>query len=94
METPPGPARVSRRLKEQFAPAYLATTGLVQVLVLDALIIRQFADQERDLPLALVAGHWYRAAMAVATIGLAGVAVTLASSVPMWNQILRYARGG
>jgi hypothetical protein len=40
METPPGPERVSRRLKEQFAPAYLAISGLVQVLVLDALISR------------------------------------------------------
>jgi hypothetical protein len=40
METPPGPERVSRRLREQFAPAYLAISGLVQVLVLDALISR------------------------------------------------------
>jgi hypothetical protein len=40
METPPGPERVSRRLREQFAPAYLAITGLVQVLVLDALITK------------------------------------------------------
>ena len=26
--------------------------------------------------------------------GLAGVVAIIASSVPMWNQILRYARGG
>jgi hypothetical protein len=211
METPPGPERVSRRLREQFAPAYLAISGLVQVLVLDALIarvegdyteygavewlvavatflvcvdiwheylmtvlshvwlpglldslvpfaflvtellmvhfvgedlrgwllgyglvalvgvaawaqrnlrIRQFADEERDVPLALAARHWYRdalavavtafgllgwllydalglesAQLAVAVAGLAGVVVIIASSVPMWNEILRYARG-
>jgi hypothetical protein len=211
METPPGPARVSRRLREQFAPAYLAISGLVQVLVLDALIsrveggyggygtvewllavatflvcvdiwheylmtvlshvwlpglldslvpfaflvtellmvhfvgedlrgwllgyglvalvgvaawlqrnlrIRQVADEERDLLLALAARHWYRGALAVAVTafgllgwllydplglesaqlavaiaGLVGVVAIIASSVPMWNQILRYARG-
>jgi hypothetical protein len=211
METPPGPERVSRRLREQFAPAYLAISGLVQVLVLDALIsrvegayteygavewlvavatflvcvdiwheylmtvlshvwlpglldslvpfaflvaellmvhfvgedlrgwllgyglvalvgvaawaqrnvrIRQFAEKDRDLPLALATGHWYRGALAVAVTvfgllgwllydplglasaplvvgvaGLVGVVVIIASSVPMWNQILRYARG-
>jgi hypothetical protein len=211
MQTPPGPERVSRRLREQFAPAYLAISGLVQVLVLDALItkveggypeygavewlaviatflvcvdiwheylmtvlshvwlpglldslvpfaflaaelfmvhfvgedlrgwllgyglvallgvaawaqrnvrIRQFADEERDLPLALSTGHWSRAALAVAVTlfgllgwllyeplglesaelavaiaGLAGVVAIIGSSVPMWNQILRYARG-
>jgi hypothetical protein len=209
--TPPGPERISRRLREQFAPAYLAISGLVQVLVLDALIskveggytgydvadwlvvaatflvcvdiwheylmtvlshvwlpglldslvpfaflvtellmvhfvgedlrgwllgyglvalvgvaawaqgnlrIRQFADQERDLPLALATRHWYRAALAaavtafgllgwllydplsldevqvaIAAAGLAGVVAIIASSVPMWNQILTYARG-
>jgi hypothetical protein len=67
MESPPGPERVSRRLREQFAPAYLAISGLVQVLVLDALIskveggyklrIRQLAHEDRDLPLALATGH-------------------------------------
>ena len=211
MESPPGSERVSRRLREQFAPAYLAITGLVQVLVLDALIskvegayadygttewlvaaatflvcvdiwheylmtvlshvwlpglmdslvpfaflvtellmvhfvgedlrgwllgyglvalvgvaawaqrnlrIRQFADEERDLPLALIARHWYRAALAVAmtafgllgwllydalglasarlavaVAGLVGTVVIIGSSVPMWNQILTYARG-
>jgi hypothetical protein len=189
MESPPGPERVSRRLREQFAPAYLAITGLVQVLVLDALIarveggygeygavewlvaaatflvcvdiwheylvtellmvhfagedlrgwllgyglvalmgvaawaqrnlrIRQFADEERDVPLALATRHWYRAVLAVAVTafgllgwllydalglesrqlpvavaGLVGVVVIIASSVPMWNEILRYARG-
>jgi hypothetical protein len=211
MQTPPGPERISRRLREQFAPAYLAITGLVQVLVLDALIsrveggyteygaadwlvaaatflvcvdiwheylmtvlshvwlpglldslvpfaflvtellmvhfvgeelrgwllgyglvalvgvaawaqrnlrIRQFADEERDLPLALATRHWYRAVLAVAVTafgllgwllygplglesvqvavaaaGLVGVVTIIASSVPMWNQILRYARG-
>jgi hypothetical protein len=211
MEPTPGPERISRRLREQFAPADLAITGLVQVLVLDALIskvednytdygvvdwlvtaatflvcvdiwheylmtvlshvwlpglldslvpvaflvtellmvhfvgddlrgwllgyglvalvgvaawaqrtlrIRQFADEERDLPLALVTRHWYRAALAVAVTaygllgwllynplgldsaqlavaaaGLVGVLAIIASSVPMWNQILRYARG-
>jgi len=33
------------------------------------------------------------AELAVAAAGLAGVVVIIASSVPMWNQILRYARG-
>ena len=80
--------------------------------------IRQFADEERDLPLTLVTRHWYRAALAVAVTaygllgwllynplgldsaqlavaaaGLVGVLAIIASSVPMWNQILRYARG-
>jgi hypothetical protein len=80
--------------------------------------IRQFADEDRDLPLALATRHWYRAALAiavtafgllgwllydllhlgsaelaVAAAGLAGVVAIIASSVPMWNQILRYARG-
>jgi len=80
--------------------------------------IRQFADEERDLPLALVTRHWYRAALAVAVAacgllgrllyaplgldsaplavaaaGLVGVLAIIASSVPMWHQILRYARG-
>jgi predicted MFS family arabinose efflux permease len=80
--------------------------------------IRQFADEERDVPLALAARHWYRGALAVAVTafgllgwllydalglesaqlavavaGLAGVVVIIASSVPMWNEILRYARG-
>jgi hypothetical protein len=212
MESPPGSERVSRRLREQFAPAYLAITGLVQVLVLDALItkvegnytdygavewliaaatflvcvdiwheylmtvlsqvwlpglldslvpfaflvaellmvhfvggdvrgwllgyglvallgvaawaqrnlrIRQLANEERDLSLALATRHWYRPALAVvvtafgllgwllydplglasaqlavAVAGLAGVVVIIASSVPMWNEILRYAQGG
>ena len=40
MEPTPGPERISSRLREQFAPAYLAITGLVQVLVLDALIAK------------------------------------------------------
>jgi hypothetical protein len=78
----------------------------------------KFADEEHDVPLALAARHWYRAALAgavtafgllgwvlydalglasaqlaVAVAGLAGVVVIIASSVPMWNQILRYARG-
>jgi hypothetical protein len=44
MESPPGPERVSRRLREQFAPAYLAISGLVQVLVLDALISKVEGD--------------------------------------------------
>jgi predicted MFS family arabinose efflux permease len=80
--------------------------------------IRQFADEERDVPLALAARHWYRGALAVAVTafgllgwllydalglesaqlavavaGLAGVVVIIASSDPMWNEILRYARG-
>jgi hypothetical protein len=211
MDTPPGPERLSRRLREQFAPAYLAISGLVQVLVLDALIgrvdahyaefgavdwlvavatflvcvdiwheylmtvlshvwlpaladslvpfaflasellmvhfvgedlrgwllgyglvalvgvaawvqrnlrIRQFAEADRDLPLSLATGHRYRGALAVAVslfgllgwllyeparlddvpiavaaAGLVGVVMIIASSVPMWNQILRYARG-
>jgi hypothetical protein len=33
------------------------------------------------------------AELAVAAAGLAGVVAIIASSVPMWNQILRYARG-
>jgi hypothetical protein len=211
MGSPPGPERVSHRLREQFAPAYLAITGLVQVLVLDALIakveggyreygavewlvaaatflvcvdiwheylmtvlsqvwlpglldslvpfaflvtellmvhfvgeslrgwllgyglvalmgvaawaqrnlrMRQFADEEGDLRLALATRHRYRAVLAVAVTafgllgwllydalglasarlavavaGLAGVVVIIASSAPMWNQVLRYARG-
>jgi len=40
MEPTPGPERISSRLREQFAPAYLAITGMVQVLVLDALIAK------------------------------------------------------
>ena len=78
--------------------------------------IRQFADEERDLPLALATRHWYRVAaavtafgllgwllydplrldevqVAVAAAGLVGVVTIIASSVPMWNQILAYARG-
>jgi hypothetical protein len=80
--------------------------------------IRQFADEERDLPLALATRHWYRAALAVAVtafgllgwllyhplgldtvqvavaaVGLVGVVTIIASPVPMWNQILKYARG-
>jgi len=80
--------------------------------------IRQFADEERDLPLALATRHWYRAALAVAVTafgllgwllydplgldavqvavaaaGLVGVVAIIASSVPMWNEILAYARG-
>ncbi len=211
MDTPPGPERLSRRLRDQFAPAYLAISGLVQVLVLDALIgrvdahyaefgpaewlvavatflvcvdiwheylmtvlshvwlpaladslvpfaflasellmvhfvgedlrgwllgyglvalvgvaawvqrnvrIRQFAEADRDLPLSLATGHRYRGVLAiavslfgllgwvlyeparleeapvvVAAAGLVGVVMIIASSVPMWNQILRYARG-
>jgi hypothetical protein len=211
METPTGPERLSRRLREQFAPDYLAISGLVQVLVLDALIsrvdadyadygavewlvaiatflvcvdiwheylmtvlshvwlpaladslvpfaflasellmvhfvgedlrgwllgyglvaligvaawvqrnvrIRQFAGADRDLPLSLATGHRYRGVLAiavslfgllgwllyepaglenhplaVAVAGLVGVVAIIASSVPMWNQILRYARG-
>jgi class 3 adenylate cyclase len=38
MEPTSGPERVSRRLREQFAPAYLAITGLVQVLVLEGAV--------------------------------------------------------
>jgi len=34
------------------------------------------------------------AQLAVAVAALAGVVVIIASSVPMWNEILRYARGG
>jgi len=33
------------------------------------------------------------AQVAVAAAGLTGVVVILASSIPMWNEILRYARG-
>jgi hypothetical protein len=32
------------------------------------------------------------AQLAVAVTGLVGVVAIIASSVPMWNQILRYAR--
>ena len=31
--------------------------------------------------------------VAVATAGLVGVVAIIASSVPMWNEILAYARG-
>jgi hypothetical protein len=33
------------------------------------------------------------AQVAVAVAGLTGVVVIIASSIPMWNEILRYARG-
>jgi hypothetical protein len=33
------------------------------------------------------------AELAVAAAGLTGVVAIIASSVPMWNQILRYAKG-
>jgi hypothetical protein len=68
MESPPGSERVSRRLREQFAPAYLAITGLVQVLVLDALITKVEGDYTdygavRDRP----TWCWPAAAMATST---------------------------
>lgn len=47
MESPPGSERVSRRLREQLGPAYLAISGLVQVLVLDALITKVEGDYAR-----------------------------------------------
>jgi len=37
--------------------------------------------------------HLGSAELGVAAAGLAGVVAIIASSVPMWNQILRYARG-
>jgi hypothetical protein len=115
MEPTSGPERVSRRLREQFAPVYLAITGLVQVLVLDALVTKVEGGYA---PLALATRHRCRGALAVAVTAfgllgwalydllslgsaelavaaaaLAGVVAIIASSVPMWNQILRYARG-
>jgi hypothetical protein len=33
------------------------------------------------------------AQIAIAAAGLVGVVAIIASSVPMWNQILKYARG-
>jgi hypothetical protein len=153
METPPGPERISRRLREQFAPAYLAITGLVQVLVLDALISKvegdytgygvadwlvvaatflvcvdiwheylmtvlshvwlpglldslvPFAFLVTELLMVHFVGEdllgWLlydplgldEVQVAVAAAGLAGVVAIIASSVPMWNQILAYARG-
>jgi hypothetical protein len=96
----------------------VALTGVAAWLQRN-LRLRQFADEERDVPLDLATRHWYRAALAVAVTlfgllgwllydaldlasaelavaaaGLAGVVVIIASSVPMWNEILRYARGG
>jgi hypothetical protein len=154
MESPPGSERVSRRLREQFAPAYLAITGLVQVLVLDALITKvegnytdygavewlvvvatflvcvdiwheylmtvlshvwlpglldslvPFAFLVAELLMVHFVGQDLRgwllydplglasARLAVALVGLGGVVVIIASSVPMWNEILRYAQGG
>jgi hypothetical protein len=153
METPPGPERISRRLREQFAPAYLAITGLVQVLVLDALISKvegdysgygvvdwlvvaatflvcvdiwheylmtvlshvwlpglldslvPFAFLVTELLMVHFVGEDLRGwllydplgldavQVAVAAAGLVGVVAIIASSVPMWNQILTYARG-
>jgi predicted MFS family arabinose efflux permease len=102
---------------------WLLGYGLVALMGVAAwaqrnLRIRQFADEEPDVPLALATRHWYRAALAVgvtafgllgwllydtlglesarlavAVAALAGVVVIIASSVPMWNEILRYARG-
>jgi hypothetical protein len=102
---------------------WLLGYGLVALMGVAAwaqrnLRIRQFADEERDVPLALATRHWYRAVLAVAVTafgllgwllydvlglesrqlpvavaGLVGVVVIIASSVPMWNEILRYARG-
>ncbi|MGH2814452.1 MAG: hypothetical protein ACRDLC_04750 [Actinomycetota bacterium] len=158
MESPPGSERVSRRLREQFAPAYLAITGLVQVLVLDALITKvegsytdygavewlvvvatflvcvdiwheylmtvlshvwlpglldslvPFAFLVAELLMVHFVGQDLRgsllgyglvallglasARLAVALVGLGGAVVIIASSVPMWNEILRYAQGG
>ena len=135
-------------------PAYLAVTGLVQVLILDALITKvesgytdygatewlvvaatflvcvdiwheylmtvlshvwlpglldslvPFAFLVAELLMVHFVGedlrgwllydllHLGSAELAVAAAGLAGVVAIIASSVPMWNQILRYARGG
>jgi UDP-2,3-diacylglucosamine pyrophosphatase LpxH len=96
----------------------VALTGVAAWLQ-RSLRIRQVADEESDIPLALAAGHRYRAVLAVAVtafgllgwllydvanlgsaelavaaVALAGVVAIIASSVPMWNQILRYARAG
>jgi hypothetical protein len=101
---------------------WLLGYGLVALMGVAAwaqrnLRIHQLAHEDRDLPLALATGHWYRGALAlvvtafgllgwllydtlglgsaqlaVAVTGLVGVVAIIASSVPMWNQILRYAR--
>ncbi|HEY7429479.1 MAG TPA: hypothetical protein VH641_01975 [Streptosporangiaceae bacterium] len=40
MTSPSAPERVSQRLKEQFAPAYLTVTSIVQAVALTALVVR------------------------------------------------------
>jgi len=40
MSSPPAPERVSQRLKEQFAPAYLTLTSIIQGVALTALVVR------------------------------------------------------
>ena len=40
MTSPSGPERVSQRLKEQFAPAYLTLTSIIQGVALTALVVR------------------------------------------------------
>jgi len=40
MSSPPAPERVSQRLKEQFAPAYLTLTSIIQGVALTALAVR------------------------------------------------------
>ena len=40
MTSPPAPERVAQRLKEQFAPAYLTLTSIIQGVALTALVVR------------------------------------------------------
>ena len=40
MTLPPAPERVAQRLKEQFAPAYLTLTSIIQGVALTALLVR------------------------------------------------------
>jgi 3',5'-cyclic AMP phosphodiesterase CpdA len=62
--------------------------------------LRTFAGADGHRVVYVVGNHdaelWWNpvARRPLHEAGLAGVVAIIASSVPMWNQILRYARGG
>ena len=59
--------------------------------------LRAFAGGPGRRVVYLVGNHdtevWWNPEVRRALTALAGVVVIIASSIPMWNQILRYARG-